>query len=190
MVFDEMVLPVCDQVYSIVREATVSLSFLVDGILCSLLSDGLSLSLHLALCRLSPVSVLYVLLQCWHAKYSFDRKFWLTLLTGHDGEVWVLGRVLFDLSYSLGPQSLSNRKNDAELKSVFTGQVWSMLLDFSFDINILWFITCSANFEKANPYHIAIHMFRSDEWIDMCVIWFLQDTNLKKYLQSLISPTS
>ena len=64
MVFDEMVLPVCDQVYSIVREATVSLSFLVDGILCSLLSDGLSLSLHLALCRFSPVSVLYVLLQC------------------------------------------------------------------------------------------------------------------------------
>ena len=50
MVSDEMVLPVCNQGYSIVREAAVSLSLLVDGILCSLLSDGLSLSLHLALC--------------------------------------------------------------------------------------------------------------------------------------------
>ena len=64
MVFDEMVLPVCDQGYSIVQEAAVSLSLLVDGILCSLLSDGLSLSLYLVLCRFSPVSVLYVLLQC------------------------------------------------------------------------------------------------------------------------------
>ena len=50
MVFDEIVLPVGDQRYSIVWEAAVSLSLLVDGILCSLLSDGLSLSLHLALC--------------------------------------------------------------------------------------------------------------------------------------------
>ena len=64
MVFDEMVLAVCNQRYSIVREAVVSLSLLVDGTLCSLLSDGLSLSLYLALCRFSPVSVLYVLLQC------------------------------------------------------------------------------------------------------------------------------
>ena len=32
---------------------------------------------------------------------KFDRKVWLTLLTGYNGEVWVLGRVLFDLSYSL-----------------------------------------------------------------------------------------
>ena len=103
MMFDEMVLPVCNQRYSIVREAALSLSLLVDGILCSLLSDGLSFSLHLALCRFSPVSVLYVLLQCWHIKCSFARKFWLTLLTGYNGEVWVLGRVLFDLSYSLGP---------------------------------------------------------------------------------------
>ena len=46
IVFDEMVLPVCDQGYSIVREAVVSLSLLVDGILCLLLLDGLSLSLH------------------------------------------------------------------------------------------------------------------------------------------------
>ena len=64
MVFDEMVLLVYDQGYSIVREAVVSLSLLVDRILCSLLSDVLSLSLHLPLCRFSPVSVLYVLLQC------------------------------------------------------------------------------------------------------------------------------
>ena len=64
MVFDEMVLPVFDQGYSIVREAAVSLSLLVDGILCLLLSDGLSLSLRLALCQFSPVSVLYALLQC------------------------------------------------------------------------------------------------------------------------------
>ena len=81
MVFDEMVLPVCDQGYSIVQEAAVSLSLLVDGILCSLLSDGLSLSLYLVLCRFSPVSVLYVLLQCWHVKCSFDKKFWLTILS-------------------------------------------------------------------------------------------------------------
>ena len=64
MVFDEMVLPVWDQGYSIVREAAVSLSLLVDGILYLLLSDVLSLSLHLVLCRFSLVSVLYVLLQC------------------------------------------------------------------------------------------------------------------------------
>ena len=64
MVFDEMVLPVCDQGYLIFREAAVSLSLQVDGILCLFLSEVLSLSLHLALCRFSPVSVLYVLLQC------------------------------------------------------------------------------------------------------------------------------
>ena len=62
MEFDEMVLPVCDQGYSIVWEAVVSLSLLVDGILCLLLSDGLSLSFYLT-CRSSPVSVLHVLLQ-------------------------------------------------------------------------------------------------------------------------------
>ena len=64
MVFDEMELPVCDQGYLIFREAAVSLSLQVDGVLCLLLSEVLSLSLHLALCRFSPVSVLYVLLQC------------------------------------------------------------------------------------------------------------------------------
>ena len=189
MVFDEMVLSTYHQGYSIVREAFVSLSLLVDGILCLLLSDGLSLSLHLAWCWFSPVSVLYVLLQCWLVKRSFNRKFWLTLLTGYDGEVSV-GRVFFDLSYSLGPLSSSNRKKDAELELVFTGLFWSILLDLSFDFNILWFITCIINFEKANTYHIAVHMFRSDEWIDMCVIWFLQETKLKKYLQGLIFPTS
>ena len=65
-----------------------------------------------------------------------------------------------------------------------------MLLDVSFDFNILWLKTCSVNFEKAIAYHIAIHMLRSDEWIDMYVIWFLPDTKLKKYLQGPISPTS
>ena len=39
MVFDKMILPVSDQGYSIVREAVVSVSLPVDGILCS---DGLS----------------------------------------------------------------------------------------------------------------------------------------------------
>ena len=73
------------------------------GILCLLLSNGLSLSFRLVLCRFSSVSVLHALLQCWHVKCSFERKYWLTLLTGHNGEVWVLGRVLFDLLYSLGP---------------------------------------------------------------------------------------
>ena len=57
MMFDERVLPVCNQGYSIAREAVVSLSLLVDGILCSLLSDGLSLSLHLSLRRFNSVSV-------------------------------------------------------------------------------------------------------------------------------------
>ena len=64
MVFDKMVLPICNQMYSIVREAAVSLSLPVDDILCYLLSDGLSLSLHLALFRFSPLSVLYAFLQC------------------------------------------------------------------------------------------------------------------------------
>ena len=78
-----------------------------------------------------------------------------------------------------GTLILINRKNNTELELVFTGLSWSMLLDLSFDFNMLWFITCSANSEKANLYHIAIHMFHSDEWIDMCVIWFFQDRNLK-----------
>ena len=45
MVFDEMVLPICDQGYSIVREAVVSLPLLVYVMLYSLLSNGLSLFL-------------------------------------------------------------------------------------------------------------------------------------------------
>ena len=57
IVFGEMVFPVCNQEYSIVREAAVSLSLLVAGILFSLLSDGLSFSLLLALCQFSPVSI-------------------------------------------------------------------------------------------------------------------------------------
>ena len=64
-----------------------------------------------------------------------------------------------------------------------------MLLDLSFDFNIFWFIACSANFEKASQYHLAIHMFRSDEWIKMCVFRFLQDKILKKFIQGLISST-
>ena len=69
MEFDKMVLPLSDTGYSVVREAAVSLSLLLDGILRSLLLDGLSLPSHLAFCRFSPVSVLYVLLQFWHFKY-------------------------------------------------------------------------------------------------------------------------
>ena len=88
-------LPICDQGYLIVWEAVVSLSLLVHDIFCSLLSDGVSLSLYLAVCRFSPVSVLHVLLQCRHFKCSLD--FSLALLTGYNGEVWVLGRVLFEI---------------------------------------------------------------------------------------------
>ena len=50
-------LPIYDQGYLIIWEAVVSLPLLVHDIFCSLLSDGLSLSLHLAVCRFSPVSV-------------------------------------------------------------------------------------------------------------------------------------
>ena len=86
MMFDKLVLPVCDQGYSIVRETPLSLSLLVDGMLCSLLSDGLSLSLHLAVCLFSPVSVLcfVAMLTC----QTFIRQEILTtLLTGYDGDV-------------------------------------------------------------------------------------------------------
>ena len=82
-----MALPICNQGYLIVWEAVVSLPLLVHDILCSFLSDGLSLSLHLAVCGFSPVSVLYVSLQCRHFKCSLDMKFRLTLLTGHNGDV-------------------------------------------------------------------------------------------------------
>ena len=57
MVFDEMVLPICDQGYLIVREAVVSSSLLVDGILCSFVSDDLFLS-----------NV--------HSTGNFDRHYW------------------------------------------------------------------------------------------------------------------
>ena len=63
MVFAEMILPVCNQGFLIVSEAVVLLPLLVDGILCLLLLDGLSISLHFALRRFSRVSVFYVLLQ-------------------------------------------------------------------------------------------------------------------------------
>ena len=87
IVFEQMALPICSQRYLIVWEAVVSLPLLVHDIFCSFLSDGLSLSLHLAVCRFSPVSVLYVLLQCRHFKCSLDMKFRLTLLTRYNGEV-------------------------------------------------------------------------------------------------------
>ena len=87
IVFQQMALPICNQGYLIVWEAVVSLPLLVHDILCSFLSDGLSLSLHLAVCGFSPVSVLYVSLQCRHFKCSLDMKFRLTLLTGHNGDV-------------------------------------------------------------------------------------------------------
>lgn len=63
MVFPEMILPVCNQGFLIVSEAVVLLPLLVDDILCLLLLDGLSISLHFALRRFSRVSVFYVLLQ-------------------------------------------------------------------------------------------------------------------------------
>ena len=46
MMFDEMILPICDQEHLIVQETVVSLSLLVHDTLCPLLSDGLSLSTH------------------------------------------------------------------------------------------------------------------------------------------------
>ena len=59
MLLDKMLFPVCNQGYSIVRAIAVSLSLLVDGILCSLLSDGFSYYfLPLALFRSRTVSVL------------------------------------------------------------------------------------------------------------------------------------
>ena len=99
IVFQQMALPICSQGYLIVWEAVVSLPLLVHDILYSFISDGLSLSLHLAVCGFSPVSVLYVLLQCRHFKCSLDMKLWRTLLTGYHGEVWVLGKVLFDMFF-------------------------------------------------------------------------------------------
>ena len=161
-----MILPVCEQRYSL-----VSLLLLVDSILCSLLSDGF-LFLYIQLCRFRPVSVIYVLLQCWHFKCSFDRKFLQALLTRYDGKLWVLGRVLFDLSYSLGSQSLSIRKNDTKLELVFAGLSWSILLDLSFDFNILRFLTSSAISHSYS--HV---LFWQMNWY-ICVIWFLQHTNL------------
>ena len=53
--FDKTVFCIGNQVYLSVVEAVVSLS--ADGILCLFLPDRLSFSLHLALCRFSPVSV-------------------------------------------------------------------------------------------------------------------------------------
>ena len=53
-----MILPVREQRCSLVREAVVSLLLLEDGILCSLLSDGFSLSLHSALSIQSSFSVI------------------------------------------------------------------------------------------------------------------------------------
>ena len=46
MMFDEMVLPICDREHLIVQETVVSLSLLVHDTLCPLLSDGLPLSTH------------------------------------------------------------------------------------------------------------------------------------------------
>ena len=130
MMFEKMALHVCNRGYLIVWEAVVSLSLLVDGILSSLLSDDLSLSLHLALCRFSPVSVLYVLLQCWHFKCSVDREFWLTLLTGYNGEVWKLGWVLFNLSDNLVPCASFHYKRKSKKKIKIA--LWTRLLAISY----------------------------------------------------------
>ena len=86
MVFDKMVLSVFNQGYLIVREAAVLLSWLVDGILCSLLSDGLSLSLHLVLCWFSPVSVL-----CFVAMLSCQMFVGQEVLTDISDNVWWWG---------------------------------------------------------------------------------------------------
>ena len=89
-----MVLPVCDQVYSIVRKAVISLSLLINCVLFSLLTVGLSLALYFALCWFSPVSVLFALLQYLHFKVHSTGN--LTDVIGYNGKVWLLGRVLFD----------------------------------------------------------------------------------------------
>ena len=71
MVLAEMVLSIWDQGHSIVWGAVVSLSLLVHDLLCSLLSDGLSLSLHLAVRRFSPVSVLCAFYIFFYFLFSF-----------------------------------------------------------------------------------------------------------------------
>ena len=86
IVFDEIVLPVCNQGYWVVREAVASLSFTCRWYIVFVIIRCFVSSI--TLCRFSPVSVLFVLLQCWHVKCSFDRK----LYTGYDGEVSVLGK--------------------------------------------------------------------------------------------------
>ena len=120
-----------------------------------------------------------------HSTGNFDWHYWRNRMVriNYSAEYWLTCHILWDHNpYQIGRTMLN--------LNWYLQVSWSMLLDLSFDFNILWFITCSANFEKANPSHITIHMFRSEEWTDMCIIWFLQDTNLKKYLQGLISPTS
>ena len=70
MVFDEMAFPICDQGYLTVRKAAVLWSLLVHGTLCSLSSDDLSLSLHLALCPFQ-----FYIFCCNVSKCSVNRKF-------------------------------------------------------------------------------------------------------------------
>ena len=86
MVFDKMVCPFATKGIPIVREAAVSLSLLVDVILCSLLSDGLSPSLHLALCRFSSVSVLHICFVAMLTCQMFIRQEILTYII--DGIRW------------------------------------------------------------------------------------------------------
>ena len=64
MVFDEIVLPIYDQGYSIVREAVVSLSLLVYDMLYSLLSNGLSLffTFRFMSCPSSFIFICFVML--------------------------------------------------------------------------------------------------------------------------------
>lgn len=53
MVFVDIVLAACDDIYFIVEGAAVSLSFLINGILGLFLSDGLFFFVHSVLCRFS-----------------------------------------------------------------------------------------------------------------------------------------
>lgn len=124
--FDKMVLPVCNQVYSIVWEAVVLLSLLVDGILCSCYQMVYYLFLYIWQIWLYVNSVqFHVCMFCCNVDMSNVRLAGnFDILTGYDGEVWVLGRFFFDLSYSLGPQCLSNWKDHRKLGLVFTCVSW------------------------------------------------------------------
>ena len=87
--FDKMVLPVCNQVYSIVWEAVVLLSLLVDGILCSCYQMVYYLFLYIWQIWLYVSSVqFHVCMFCCNVDMSNVRLAGnFDILTGYDGEV-------------------------------------------------------------------------------------------------------